>query len=79
MKKPRKHNSEGIKKMFGGACAFDAPAIPPLGSCALCQEKLQVIGMTALCRECGALYIKAESKLWNYLGRLTRGGHKKTS
>ncbi|MHA1951881.1 MAG: hypothetical protein ACW987_18700, partial [Candidatus Thorarchaeota archaeon] len=68
----RAYNSEGIKMMFGGAGSWNEPALPPRGSCALCQEELQVIELTALCKSCGAFYIRSSTKLWDYLGKVGR-------
>jgi hypothetical protein len=58
--------------MFGGAGRWNEPALPPKESCALCQEKLQVIELTALCKSCGAFYVKSDKGLWNYLGKVGR-------
>ncbi len=66
----RKHNSEGIKMMFGGAGSWNEPALPPKNTCAFrCEQQLLLVGKTALCLGCGALYIRRDTGLLDYLGK----------
>ena len=61
-------NSEGLKMMYGGAGSWNFPPLQ-IGVCALCQEKLRVIGKTHMCTACRAVYIKQDNGLLNYLGK----------
>jgi hypothetical protein len=69
----RKYNSEGIKMMFGGACAWNQKALAPVGSCCFCEETLAKVGRVYRCidRSCKAIFILQENGLLNYLGKLS--------